>query len=52
VELYLHSPIRLHGVVLRGSTETTLPLPFSGAHPASYRMGTGGSFTGSKAAGA
>jgi hypothetical protein len=27
VELYLHSPIRLHGVVVRGSTRTTLPLP-------------------------
>jgi hypothetical protein len=27
VELYLHSPIRLHGVVLRLSTGTTLPLP-------------------------
>jgi hypothetical protein len=27
VELYLHSPIRLHGVVLRGSIGTTLPLP-------------------------
>jgi hypothetical protein len=26
VELYLHSPIRLHGVVLRGSPGTTLPL--------------------------
>jgi hypothetical protein len=24
VELYLHSPIRLHGVVLRGSTGTTV----------------------------
>jgi hypothetical protein len=29
VELYLHSPIRLHGVVLRGSTGTTYTfLPF------------------------
>jgi hypothetical protein len=27
VELYLHSPIRLHGVVLSKSTGTTLPLP-------------------------
>jgi hypothetical protein len=27
VELYLHSPIRLHGVVLSLSTEATLPLP-------------------------
>jgi hypothetical protein len=26
VELYLHSPIRLHGVVLRGSTDTNLPI--------------------------
>jgi hypothetical protein len=29
VELYLHSPMRLHGVVLSwGSTGTTVPLPF------------------------
>jgi hypothetical protein len=27
VELYLHSPIRFHGVVLSQSTGTTLPLP-------------------------
>jgi len=27
MELYLHSPIRLHVVVLRKSTGTTLPLP-------------------------
>jgi hypothetical protein len=27
VELYLHSPIRLHGVVLSWNTGTTLPLP-------------------------
>jgi len=32
VELYLHSPIRLHGVVLRGSTETTLPKLYSFNH--------------------
>jgi hypothetical protein len=29
VELYLHSPMRLRGMVLRGSTGTTLPLPFT-----------------------
>jgi hypothetical protein len=28
VELYLHSPIRLHGVVLRGNAGRTLHLPF------------------------
>jgi hypothetical protein len=28
-ELYLHSPIQLPGVVLRGSTRTNLPLPFT-----------------------
>jgi hypothetical protein len=29
VQLYLHIPIRLHGVVLSwGGTGTTLPLPF------------------------
>jgi len=27
--LYLHSPIRLHGVLLSYSPETTLPLPLS-----------------------
>jgi hypothetical protein len=42
VALYLHSPLRLHGVVLRSSTETTLPFIFNEyAHPASYPMDTG-----------
>jgi hypothetical protein len=30
VELYLHSPIRLHGVVLRGIIGATLPFSIRG----------------------
>jgi hypothetical protein len=37
VDLYIHSPIRLHGVVLNSlSTGTTLPLPYS--NPISYQI--------------
>jgi hypothetical protein len=32
VELYLHSQIRLHAVVLKLSTGTTLPLPYLYLH--------------------
>jgi hypothetical protein len=43
---------------VKKSTEATLPLPYhrvqtgSEAHPASYPMGSGGSFSGCKVAGA
>jgi hypothetical protein len=61
VELYIHSPIRLHCVVLRGSTGTTLPFTY-GFILRKYCLehtllsdvlpiGTGCSFPGVKAAG-
>jgi hypothetical protein len=39
VELYLHSPICVHGVVLRGSIGATLPLPLWGIVTVNFSPG-------------